>query len=1585
MSFLRKLKVKIRGPELSATSLPVCPPQDSPKHGGRSTLASPEKDKNLDLWDEAYSTLARNPDLSGLLRDYEAIILQDAAGGADKVSALELQAYYDAELSSKREQMERVLARKSQALQDSRLKVKFAPGKEIEVGKYFDKAIGGVLWAKDFVSSAVSAEPHAALAWAGLLLNPAQQRDAAIEAVATIADIVRRSKVIDSVYRDTSASEADLRALKKEFEAKRVKLYASILEVEAQLICQFSQRKIMRWAKDVIMLRPWPTMVADIKKLEALSDDDRKVLDSEKLNAGFARLDSGLEVILRQMKISGAENKKAHEQQQSWRETDEQRINEAETGRILAWISGVPFEEHHKYNCKKRLPGTGAWLFDVVRQPIFNKWLAEGKAAKVSVHADAGSDSASSIMWLLGGIGVGKTTLMSNVIEKILSLPKSDSVCAYFYCERGGLERSAPIDIFRCITRQLAFDPITHCVRAPVLREYELRKKKQFAAGKFSIEECVNLILEMIPTMPPTTIIIDAIDECDSDQRWQLLESVATISSTCTENFKMLLSSRTDEGLDNSIEGAMNLYLDIADNKRDIENFIDDGVIKVSRSRLRTLLRGNVSDDLKKAISDTLKDQAQGMFRWVELQFELICDSERVKREKDVYDLLGKLPKTLAASYDKILLKIESLTPGSRRITKHALSWILCAKRQMAIPELLAAACMDLDGNIDRIDEQDLLQYCCSLIRADHESNCFRPAHPSVRDYLAEHAEFNAKVIQHLAVERCLTEFLTNDKEHSISSEERLPFQNYATTFLSHHLEDIWPHESENLPQSPRFQKFFSLRPESTPSAAFCFWIQMIKQYHQYIRYSNYPLLTFVEGGHDDEDDDDDKTSSHSPLGTKSLIYAASHFGFLSILKSLVDTNDGAPRRNLLDELPIQLALRRGNVRSAELLLAQPIPISAAETEKLLDINHPFLNKAWTSHDIKMKKWVEKEAEACQWSEEEQVIYRPQRLLLSYALGPAVKSGDTNLVAWLLEQGAPENAFHGKPYEGSVLHAAVEAQNEEMVKVLLGAGADPMFPALDWSYRNPVDAAIAHGYESILRCLLNRQSEAVVDQALLHAAHHRTMLGTMDDASEKSVSAISWIMELSPSQNGLNQALFVAVASNSQPVTELLLECGAQLSPQPVTKYGKLPREFDTEDISAETPLQIAIQGDMRDMVVYLLDNPFQRARIEESVTSKDGEEVSLLELAISTHSRNVLKLLLERGAPIVPTLMDKAVLVNGTNGEIHEDNENAFFLQELTERYPDIKERLSKDNSFADSLLHKVLDHRTYESTFTDRYVAGSPSVIRMLLEIGFSNREIEASFLRIAFQKCSVATCVLLLVHGAEVYDASAKYLHAVAKRPEVCEEHRGLRWKEYGWGHRRICAMADLALLLLERGLDPWEPSSNGIPLQIAMRILSEGPKENDSNFPAKVTVFKAWTGNLTAYLDFSSDVTSGRMYYNDHLSQTTIWANPWTGYPSTWLQAWTAAGCVIMLDVEHMGVIWRQSQTQHGSASINEEWNEGTHEKVYYFLVGDGDEQQKIIIGESRVVPFEFPGEGYREYLPGFYHGGVTVEDESTMAV
>jgi hypothetical protein len=82
----------------------------------------------------------------------EEILIVDGVGDADR-----------------QVQLQNLVDRKLQDVQKAQLKITVS-GKEVVVREQVRKVVHAILSAKDAIGSAVTAEPHAALAWAGVLV-----------------------------------------------------------------------------------------------------------------------------------------------------------------------------------------------------------------------------------------------------------------------------------------------------------------------------------------------------------------------------------------------------------------------------------------------------------------------------------------------------------------------------------------------------------------------------------------------------------------------------------------------------------------------------------------------------------------------------------------------------------------------------------------------------------------------------------------------------------------------------------------------------------------------------------------------------------------------------------------------------------------------------------------------------------------------------------------------------------------------------------------------------------------------------------------------------------------------------------------------------------------------------------------------------------------------------------------------------------------------------------------------------------------------------------------------------------------------
>jgi hypothetical protein len=182
---------------------------------------------------------------------------------------------------------------------------------------------------------------------------------------------------------------------------------------------------------------------------------------------------------------------------------------------------------------------------------------------------------------------------------------------AYVYCTRSTSEpeRAEPDSILRSIVRQLTIASKDISIREPTLRKYRELQEHGFDQRQLTLEEVKTLILELLVNTP-TTIVIDALDECNPKRRFELVSMFAQLLQAQNCLVRILVSSR-DPRLPSRLEMLSNFSVYASQTTQDIDRFVD---LEVRRAiHEKKLLEGNVSSHLEAKIISTLKHGAQGM------------------------------------------------------------------------------------------------------------------------------------------------------------------------------------------------------------------------------------------------------------------------------------------------------------------------------------------------------------------------------------------------------------------------------------------------------------------------------------------------------------------------------------------------------------------------------------------------------------------------------------------------------------------------------------------------------------------------------------------------------------------------------------------------------------------------------------------------------------------------------------------------------------------------------------------------------------------------------------------------------------
>ncbi|KAL7266228.1 hypothetical protein RUND412_011235, partial [Rhizina undulata] len=417
--------------------------------------------------------------------------------------------------------------------------------------------------------------------------------------------------------------------------------------------------------------------------------------------------------------------------QQPLREISES-LEENKRFEILNWLSKVDYKEHHNFIRSTRQPNTGNWLF---KKHDFIQW---------------NKSSSSTIFWLHGIAGAGKTMLASSVID--MSWPTNYAV-AYFYCKYGEVDRQEPTSILSTIVKQLSLLSPEGSLPKTLISLYKEQRKDGIEFRPLGLDKSTKLIQQLSKAFEQTVIVVDALDECNKESRYKLLVALKKLCST--EGLKIFLTSRNDDDIRLELENESEVFIQPSDNSGDIKIFVEREVEKYISTK--KLLSGNVPLELKQTIIDTLIEGANGMFLWVRFQIEHIC---KEKLEPAIRKALQRLPKDLKATYSVIWDKVEADTEDNFLLAQRTIKWIICAKSPLTVDEIIEAVSITPMQWAEKPDHASithttLLDVCQNLLVLDKELGVLRTAHFSVTEFLL--VKINSAEAHTFAAEVCLT------------------------------------------------------------------------------------------------------------------------------------------------------------------------------------------------------------------------------------------------------------------------------------------------------------------------------------------------------------------------------------------------------------------------------------------------------------------------------------------------------------------------------------------------------------------------------------------------------------------------------------------------------------------------------------------------------------------------------------------------------------------------------------------------------------------------------------------------------------
>ena len=346
----------------------------------------------------------------------------------------------------------------------------------------------------------------------------------------------------------------------------------------------------------------------------------------------------------------------------------------------------------------------------------------------------------------------------------------------YFYCTRSAAEpeRSKPDAVLASILRQLSCVQPDAPLLSPVIEKYK-RHGEGFTSNGLNLDDSRDLIVRLVEDYSMTTIVVDALDECDPTMRQSLLDGFEHILKESAGLVKIFVSSRNDQDIVYTLRDYPNLDISSDRNTADIEAYVKTETEKLVKTG-QLLRNSRAKGQMTASIIDHVSSGADGMFRWASLQLDVL---RALKRDEDIRIQLRRLPPKLEQLYLEVYNNLISVQGEiSQSIIGNALKWLLCAQQELRASDFLMAVAANLNTSDGDISVDTLLELCNNFVVYDEGLDVFRFAHLSVREFLETRPEFAKVSCYSLAAECCLLQILASsncpETEHFMSDVHRL-------------------------------------------------------------------------------------------------------------------------------------------------------------------------------------------------------------------------------------------------------------------------------------------------------------------------------------------------------------------------------------------------------------------------------------------------------------------------------------------------------------------------------------------------------------------------------------------------------------------------------------------------------------------------------------------------------------------------------------------------------------------------------------------------------------------------------------------
>ncbi|KAF7902876.1 hypothetical protein EAF00_002778 [Botryotinia globosa] len=377
---------------------------------------------------------------------------------------------------------------------------------------------------------------------------------------------------------------------------------------------------------------------------------------------------------------------------------------------VMTWLYPGEYYESLHQACAKRSANTGQWL---LTDTSFQNWL---------------NGLSDPILWCYGSPGCGKTILSTTVIQYLQDYYASTPT-VYFHCSSTDRLKQSQESIYISLLGQITAQ--ANVIPQALISAYLFAERYGRCRISFA-DRIPELLTEVLHELPALNIIIDGVDECESEDMSGMLRLLNSISRD-RNSIRLLFFSRDILPVRKELGSLPFIHINANSVQSDIDQYL--------REAIETL--PCTESHLKQYVYNVLSQKAAGMFLFARLGMETL---QATFSTQDMLASLDRLPTGLYNVYGQILERLASKPIMHQSLARRIFNWVCRTSRPLNWLELQCALSWDeermvFDGNIAP-SKDSVLEACCPLVEYRTESDTFHLGHLSVYEYLHDQSNF---------------------------------------------------------------------------------------------------------------------------------------------------------------------------------------------------------------------------------------------------------------------------------------------------------------------------------------------------------------------------------------------------------------------------------------------------------------------------------------------------------------------------------------------------------------------------------------------------------------------------------------------------------------------------------------------------------------------------------------------------------------------------------------------------------------------------------------------------------------------------